>query len=312
VRDAFFDLATVEAEIRRDIARYADEDITPKQFAVRIRKIPGMTITAPAKMRSAVKVEVGFAGTHVQTFRYKRADRVVLKSNWEAGAKAVDAMQSYSHGNRLFRNVPAAVVLAFLGEYEPHSTHRNLAKKFITEYIAKGAANNGPLREWSVYIVQGDGAPSELPLGGLGNLPTVIRSAEAHAGEDASIKALMSRADVLGDLADRGVVFKDQSWDELKAIRQTHGGAPLLLLYPIEAKSEPRRRSGESKKPREPLNAALDVLGYGVVFPGNKEISGAYVAANLQPEQSDPTDDLGVEDRIPDELLDGVAVGDAA
>jgi hypothetical protein len=314
VRDAFFDLATVEAEIRRDISRYAEEDITPKDFAVRIRKIPGMTITAPAKMRNAIQVQVGFAGTHAQTFRFSRGDHDILKSNWAAGARALQAMQPYSQSHRrgLFRQVPANVVLAFLDEYEPHQTHRNLAKKFIREYIAKAATPGGRLSEWSIYVVEGDGAKSEFPLGGLGHVSTVVRSAEAHAGEDASIKALMSRADVLVDLADKGVTFRDQSWDELKAIRREHGGAPLLLLYPIEAKSQPRKRAEEGKKRRVALDAALDVLGYGVVFPGNKEISGAYVAANLQPDESDPTDDLGVDDRIPEELLEGVATSDAA
>ncbi len=313
VRDAFFDLATVEAEIRRDIARYADQDITPKEFAVRIRRIPGMTITAPAKMRSAVQVQVGFAGTHTQTFRFRRGDRELLQRNWAACERAVIAMEPFRDraSAGLFLNVPAEIVLAFLGEYEPHHTHRNLARNFITEYIAKSAAPGQPLSHWSVFVVQGQGADSESSLGFLGRVSTVIRSAEAHAGEDASIKALMSRSDVLVDLVGKGISFRDQSWDELKALRSQHGGMPLLLLYPIEAKSEPRKRSGDSKKPRVALDAAYDVLGYGVVFPGNKEISGAYVAANLQPDESDPADDLGEEDRIPDDLLDGVAAGEA-
>jgi hypothetical protein len=308
VRDAFFDLATVEAEIRRDIARYAEEELTPQQFAVRIRKIPGMTITAPAKMRSAVPVAIGYAGTHVQTFRFRRNDEVWLRENWQAGARLIDAIAPQGGGPRVFKGVPAEQIVRFLRDYKAHETHKNLAPEFLAEYISQAALKDPRLASWSVVVVGADGGLSSDSLGRLGRVPTVIRSAEADSGEDASIKALMSRRDILLDLEPSASV--PEYWDVLKGRRESAKASALLLFYPIQAESAPARPAKQgAKSPREQLGAKHDVLGYGIVFPGDKQISGTFVSANITPDLAEPTDDLEEGDKIPDAILEATAEG---
>lgn len=85
VRDAFFDLATVEEEIRRDIDTYAIDNVKPIEFATRIRKIPGLAITTRTKLRNVRTATIGFEGEHVQTIKFRRSDRSVLLANWDAG-----------------------------------------------------------------------------------------------------------------------------------------------------------------------------------------------------------------------------------
>lgn len=312
VREAFFDLAAVEWEIRRDIARYADEELTPEQFAVRIRKIPGMTITAPAKMRSAVPVEVGYAGTHVQTFRFKRGDGDLLRRNW---AKASDLVGEAGvacevvGSHRILRGVSAERVVAFLEKYECHESHKTLSPEFLAAFVRKAAVANPRLQQWSVVVVGGSGGLSQEPLGALGQVPTVIRSAEADSGADASIKALMSKQDILLDLKDPAGPPDKPSWDDLKAVRERAGANALLLLYPIQAESKPLRASpaGES---REALNAKFDVMGFGVVFPGDRKLSGTYIAANIAPHDDEPADDVAAGDQIPETMLGAMAQGE--
>src|SRR3546814_761939 len=60
VRDAFFDLATVEEEIRRDIDTYAIDNVKPIEFATRIRKIPGLAITTRTKLRNVRTATIGY------------------------------------------------------------------------------------------------------------------------------------------------------------------------------------------------------------------------------------------------------------
>jgi hypothetical protein len=312
VRDAFYDLATVEAEIRQDIRRYAEEEITPEQFGVRIRKIPGMAITAPAKMRNAVPVEIGYSGTHVQTFRFRRNDLDWLMANWSAAAQFLEAAAGRHAGSNVFRGVTVDLVLKFLGEYKPHESHRNLAPRFLNEFVRRNAAVGSRLAEWSVVVVEGDGTKSTELLGPLGRVRTVIRSAEANSGKEASIKALMSRRDVLRDL-DGVQIPGDPGWDELKALREQHSADPLLLLYPIEAESRPRNSGRKrAEQPREMLAAAADVLGIGIVFPGSRQISGTYVSANIAPDLEEPADELEDEDRIPELMLDDAVSGGAS
>lgn len=312
VREAFFDLAAVEWEIRRDIARYADEELTPEQFAVRIRKIPGMTITAPAKMRSAVPVEVGYAGTHVQTFRFKRGDGDLLRRNWTQAANLVGQAGSAPEArgsSHVFRGVSSERVLGFLEGYECHPSHKTLSPEFLAAFVRKAATSTPRLQQWSVVVVGANGGPSRAALGSLGHVQTVIRSAEAGSGADASIKALMSKQDILLDLDVSDGLPGKPSWDDYKAVRERAGANALLLIYPIQAKSEPVRAS-TGKPSREALNAEFDVVGFAVVVPGDKTLSATYVAANIAPYDDEPADDVAVGDQIPETMLGAMSQGD--
>lgn len=306
-RDMFYDLAAVEAEVRREIQRYADEEITPSDFAVKIRRIPGMTITSRTKMRHAVDVDIGFAGEHVQTFRFRRNDSEWLDANWNAAVALLNAIPRESVVAELpncFVNVDGRLVKSFLGAYKAHETHRYWQNGLLETYIAKAlvAEQGTQLVPWSVAVVSGDAGTSQRTLGVLGTVKTVRRSAEksegAHDG-DVSIKALMSRRDVLADVVTGAEhVAGDQTWEQLKRYRNERNLGPLLLLYPIDAQSTPMPGAQRS---REPLAAARDVLGVGIVFPGRKGEAKGYVRANLSPEE--PIEDLVEGDAIPEALF---------
>jgi hypothetical protein len=290
VRDAFFDLATVEHEIRRDIRRYSEEKLTPEQFAVRIRKIPGMAITARNRMRSAQPVEIGYSGTHIQTTRFRRRDLDLLKANWDAGNRLLEGHKPPTLDSKyhVFRNIPVKRIIAFLETYVPHPTQKNLDPKLLTAFLAKAAAEDPRMQSWTVSIAQGDGAIAHTPLGGLSTIRTVIRSAQRDTTDDAGIKALMQRRDLLVDLKSGSA---EDSWDHLKELREQEQVPPLLVLYPIEAKSEPVHNTSSGKPSnRQPLNAVHDVLAYGIVFPGNKRLSNTYVAVRL-PEIEEAVDE---------------------
>ena len=70
----FYDLATVEREIRLDISRYETLARTPAELAVRIRTHPSLSITSPLKMRSAAVAEMTYSGHRVQTTRFRHQD----------------------------------------------------------------------------------------------------------------------------------------------------------------------------------------------------------------------------------------------
>jgi len=280
VMQSFLDLATVEEEIRRDIRRYAEEEITPEEFGVRIRRIPGMTITAPAKMRTAVTVEIGYAGSHQQTTRFHRRNAEWLKQNWLAGDALVRAGRLDVTGDTpVLRGVPALEIISFLRAYNIHASHKPMAREFLIEYIEKNAAT-----DWNVAIVQGNNTAPLVDIGRLPNLRTVNRSAMAHSGDEASIKALMSKQDLLADVVNRKDYSGDKSWESYKQFREQKGLPPLLLLYPIDHASEPLRDPGGQV--REKLDAAHDVLGVGLVFPGTHGKAQVYVSAKIVPEQA--------------------------
>jgi hypothetical protein len=298
VMHSFLDLATVEAEIRKDIRKYAEEEITPEQFGVRIRRIPGMTITAPAKMRTAIPVEIGYAGSHQQTTRFHHNDKDWLESNWRAGEALVNAGNLDNGGrNPVLRAVPASKIIEFLNAYTVHASHRPMAREFLVEYIERSAAT-----DWNVVVVQGDrdSAGVSTRLGRVTDVHKVRRSAMKDSGNEASIKALMSKRDLLTDCASEPVYQGEDSWEGYKKFREEQSMPPLLLLYPIDKKSDPRVI--KEKSDREPLNAAHDVLGFAVVFPGAHAKAQVYVSAKIVPEEA--TEIPEGEDAIPVDVTD--------
>lgn len=294
LQDAFHDLATVEAEIRADMEEYRRRDVTPADFAVRIRQIPDMTITAAKKMIAAESCDISFSGEHLQTIRFHvgKEDGGRLASNWNAGVRLVDAAATVSaveprtNGptGRLFRQVPLEAVTAFLKDYK--ASDRDLFSQKLLDYIMTAAARaDAPFRFWNVGVIEPEsGSLSAEPLGALGKVRTVNRARlkETRADGAADIKALMSRRDVLLDVS---CTAASDKWKALKAARQSEIGdkIPLLLLYAIDANSKPR---DEQSTIRVPLQAPMDVLGVGIVFP-DRGLRTSYVRVQLSPDDAE-------------------------
>jgi hypothetical protein len=299
VRDDFFDLATVEEEIRRDIETYAIDNVRPIEFATRIRKIPGLAITARTKLRNIRTATIGFEGEHVQTIKFRRSDADVLKANWDAGHRLLcNAAHNLVRGNQVSAGVPASEIVRFLDEYRIEEG-RTLQSKFLREYIQDLATKDPSAHNWNVAVITGSSnQTSERPLGPAGTVSCVTRSPLRNSGELAFVKAIMSRGDVLADLEVIPSGLSDKGWKDLKQARHEMRMPPLLVLYPIYRDSQPR-----TKGDREPMAAETDVLGFGIVFPGKPGSGAVYVQAAIPP--LEPEEDYEGENDIPEEVIDG-------
>lgn len=311
LRDDFRHLATVEHEMRDDIDRYQRENLTPMQAAVRIQTHPSLAITA--KMGAAQPSYISYAGRRLQTRFFLVRDGDWLGDNLDAGSALVRAARrrgSYeppeSDGHtHLFRDVPVEEVVAFLQRYNVHKDSPQFRPDLLTAYIDKQlSATPSSLEHWSVAVVGGDRYP--VDLGGV-SIGTQVRSRmESSDLERADIKTLMSKEDRILDVEDkppsseiRKNLVTEHDLARMRDANATTRDQGLLVLYPIEALSEPERntrRDGRIK--RLPLNAVDTVLGIGLVFPGQptreNRIRAKYVAVSL--------DDVVAEDI--NEILD--------
>lgn len=292
LRSSFRALAGIELEIRDDIRQYIEQTpLTPMEFAVRVRSIPGMAITAASKMKHAKPCDISLWGRHLQTIRFDHKSVETIGSNWQAGADLVSALErSHPEGSKqkLFKRVPKSQIVRFLSSYRVHATHRDLSNKFLLSFIQEAS---GPLDFWNVGVVEtGSGELSGKPLGTLGQV-SLFKRARLKSHEDyADIKALMSRQDVLFDCDDRAN-WKELGWHELKQRRQAEvGQVPLLLLYAIDRNSSPK----EGSKERVALDAADHLLAFGMIIPGSEELAGKYVSVMLDP--PDPAELQAMED----------------
>jgi hypothetical protein len=114
------------------------------------------------------------------------------------------------------------------------------------------------------------------------------------------VKALMSRRDLLVDFNGDPEALPD-TWDAYKAARESLGQPPLVLLYPIEKESTPKPGTDT----RVALDAARDVLGMAVVFPGLHATAQIYVSAPLAPDDAVETPEG--DDSLPDDVVDAAS-----
>ncbi|KND17358.1 endonuclease [Pannonibacter phragmitetus] len=279
----FRSLAAIEEEIREDIAVYRENKLTPRDFAVKVRSIPGMAITAATKMKHAFRTSMSFSGKHVQTIRFDHRDSEIVGGNWNAASQLVDSMLETTTPTEearglLFRDIPFMMVRRFIAATEISDEHMDLKKPHLIRYLDE---TDTSLASWNVAVIQTNSATtSARPLGRLGKVPTMRRSRLREASPRyADIKALMSKADILID-ADREPEGKED-WTTYKACRPEK---PLLLLYLIDARSEPleRKSSGDKPPSRAALDAVADMVGFGIVFPGQKERSGGYFSVDIE------------------------------
>ncbi len=295
MREWFHHLATVEQEIRFDIARYESDHLTPEELAPRLRTHPKLAITAAAKMQHARVADASYSGRRLQTILFNHRDENWLTSNLNAGRALLEAASDVPHrevrpGILVVGPVDSQLVLDFLASYRFHENSRDLNSELIARYIV-GRLEDSELRHFTIAIM-GRGSPSDY-LGsvdlGLGEENGCINRARMNVvggATYADIKALMSQIDRVIDLDVTSDDLRGLNLGEVARLRNApeRGGrgdeTGLLLLYPVSKDSRPVRGSLVT---REELRAVEHVLGVGLVFPESQSHTAKvdYVTANV-------------------------------
>jgi hypothetical protein len=302
LREQFFDLATIEAEMRRNISNYELQEITPEQYGLKIRTHPDLNITAPLKMQHIVNAQVSFEEERVQTVIFDHKNKDLLQKNVKNASKLITNITNAGYcpinqnGHHLFTNIPAHFILDFFDNYSFHPNNRALQANLLNGYI-KDQIQYGLLKEWNIVIrgVTGNGKTprGEITLGPL-KAPLLERAKRRGLKEHAHIGVLMSKNDTGLDLPISKEELQNLSEKEIKDRRKKiFDGIGLLVIYPISKDSIP----GKGAKGKENLDASENIIALGIVFPtASKNSRGTqnYVWVNpnyLKPEELDEEED---------------------
>lgn len=273
LEEYFFDLATVEQEMRNDIRRYELEHLTPLDFAVRIRTHPALEITARLKMQAAIDCDVSYGDRRLQTILFNHRDESWLHRNIEAAATLIRIAEAegirpeLKNGNTVLRGVPVKHILLFLDNYAFHKNSLELRADLIKGYIQAQNAESA-LGQWNVVIV---GLHRETTRGTLdlaGHQVPLIQRSRLLVGDEpyANLGVLANPEDVVADLDMDPNALTKATYADLQAKRPE--GIGLLLLYPVARDSMPRRGERITRRgKRVRLDAVDDLIGVTLVFP---------------------------------------------
>lgn len=335
MRRWFSHLASVEADMRREIERYLTEHRTPLDMAVRIRCHPKMRVTAPSRMNSAVRAAAAYGGQLIETRYFPCAPDDSEAGVWdvaawhEANEGAALSLLATAHreGVRaetgrsaavLYRRVPSSAVLEFVDKYSFDQRSIEYSSTLVRAYIEKRMAKGG-LKTWNVGVL-GKELPSkprvELPDGLMMGAVTRTRTKASENDPVADIKTLTGSRDPGLDLDLSRATGATPSRQELTALRaKQEPDVGLLLLYPIDAHS----RASTTKKDRRDLHGPDNVQviwGCAFIFPNpssgaDVQVEYDYVQADLRkvfPAAAEGADDEdgGILDQDQDKVLDDV------
>jgi hypothetical protein len=304
----FRDLALAEEELRREIARYERENLTPLDFGPRIRSHPVMMITAQNKMGSARTVSQNYSGYLLQTTAFRLEDRTWLQSNLDAANQLLSDIGNPSHPAStpscpVWAGVQWQTVDAFLSRYRfaPRGSHEMGA---IRQYL-QAQVRQEELIEW-IVAMPGRSAPDTLlgtePLFFVRGVPANRISRTRLRNKPYDIGSLVNPAtlDAPPRSGDEEIGLTDEQLAAARASVERAGSFPralrqqrnprqgLLLLYPISPASRPREGT-HSRLPLfdDPANVPT-VVGIAIVFPASDSAATIeYVVGSVRTPQGE-------------------------
>ena len=180
--DYYRQIARATAELKAEVERMKDAEMTPKDFGLKVRESPdALLITSRNKMRSGkpVVLRTSFSSYFVESTQLKRSAN---SSNIQTVRNLVGKIQAAGlveqetsfKKRRIFRDVPKELIADFVETFEVHPRCYQLAHCDGNEH---GMANfirnamNGKLQKWDVVFDQrSTGETNEEDLIDLGLL----------------------------------------------------------------------------------------------------------------------------------------------
>ncbi|MGW5364472.1 Z1 domain-containing protein [Actinopolymorpha pittospori] len=274
----FHDLATAEEELRKQIARYDREHLTPTKFVPKVRTHPLMAVTQKSKMQSAVEVSVNYAGERVQTLRFPEKPTADLQANLQLTHDFLSSLGApeFVESQPTWAGVDPRSVIDFLNTFRvmPQTA---IDPRSVVDYIDK-QLQNGELGRWRVLLSCAKKTRDEpiwnedLHVVGMPSVPLIARSRLKN--DPTSLGVVTEPDDELHGLTDEDVQLahddrNDGKYDTRAEAYRAHRdpGEGLLMIYPISAASQQLKNSTT----RIPLFAdpekASTLIAYAVSFP---------------------------------------------
>lgn len=284
LRTWFHDLATVEHQLREDIAVYERQRITPIELGVRILRHPSMLVTSQLKQRhrSTITVAQTYANTVVQAFKFPfscPADLVAQADSNLAltrGFLTTAGMPAWEPDGPLWQSVPGPAVLDFLQRFRVDDSVRSVSMPLLCAYIDR-QQEQGELTRWTVAIkgrrnidatlgealwgVPG-GRIAQIARNRLLSDPNSLGVITEPGDEEAGLSPeLLAQARQVAQVENR-----DRN-PAARSVRPPTDG--LLLLYPISRHSAPGPRSNTRLRLFEDPSGpqARDVIAFALSFP---------------------------------------------
>lgn len=263
--DAYQDIGDATDELRDDLRKNQNTNLTPLQFAIRIRNSKlGMLITARNKMRRGMDITVylNLSGEVLESPKVIKDEQDIENKKQQVkdfvSLLVQKGYEPYLEKDKGFRNIPKKFIVDFLLGLRIINTNPHFDVKAITDFLS--SHNEEKLENWDVAFITGD-SKAEFDFGNgfkfHGTTRTFKLSKDLQTINIYNGKGLAT--------PENGQIMLDEeSVDRVKDFYRSMGRAfpmraffgngidrkPILLIYPVELKEpkNPEKDTAENKE----------------------------------------------------------------
>jgi hypothetical protein len=241
-------IASAIRELRDDLRAMRNAKLTPKDFGLAVLRHPGSVLTVTAQNKSKhgqIAQKISLRNYSCETPRLPN-DKTTLEKNWKAFAALVQGisddnvpMEKSASGHPLWRGVTPSRIVNLLENFRAADAEMLFTDEVILSHVRSSRAPW--MQSWDVMVMGGQSRNSLSLIGEEHKL--VTRAIYEHNGSlyiGGSKMRLGGRGDIaqILDSESRNKAIQDAETKEPSdANYRRYLKNPLLIIYPIEAKS---------------------------------------------------------------------------
>ncbi|MGD6966402.1 Z1 domain-containing protein [Rossellomorea vietnamensis] len=252
--DNFEHLSNVMSELREEFKKYDKLDVTPEEYAAKMKDHESMSVTSPNKMRAAEKTP-NYSNSLQQTRIFDK-DKAFYDRNMEATLKLlnnIDEQFKVKEGSTRYhiaKQIPSTTIIEFLSNYQTSITASKVNSKKIANYI-DDLNDKGKLNTFNVVVV--DVTPSTLKTAQVKEKN--IKKWKVNLGpisiESAVLRSIARDKGKVNKLVDLGaIVASNQEFVDIEGSSNNktenrelrNKENPVLMIYPLHPAVEPFKK----------------------------------------------------------------------
>lgn len=286
-------------ELRRDIKKFENSGLTPKDFGIRVRSdINTLLITARNKMRTASNMDVciSLSGQVIETaciyndYEFNEMNigciKTLINRLKENGYKMMDINNSAQKNTYAFQNVNKLFIKELLNDFRVSILNNGFNGESINEFI--DTYNGNQLESWDIVFASGSSSNAKYEIDGK-KVPMITR--QYKLDNNNKIIKMSKNKKRLGSPSDGAYFLTKNQIDEIKKMYEIEMGKkvnslsqkhyfeycsdrnPLLVVYFVSLKrdeEETEKDEWENTKVKE------NIVGLSIGIPKLQNSNSCY------------------------------------
>jgi len=293
----FCHITQASEELREEFDYMSDvAGSTPEQYALKVRTHPGvLQISATNKMRSAITVQISWAGRLVESYEFKK-DISVIDNNFRETQKFITGLPANfvpKTNAFVWYDIPAEQVINFFDGIQSVENLKKAEPRKLIQFIT-AQLRNGELTAWRIALMSKPNVKNISHFEVSGNNVSIGQWKRTEDDKNSSEHLYYLRKSHIISPSDEFIDFTDEEYQRAMNLTNLHrkkaGEAmypsgqvvrnelrvpqkPLLMIYLLDPE--------ESIDPKNPLPKGTNPFaGYAISFPKSNFNASVSYAVN--------------------------------